>query len=178
MKITELNSLEINKMQTVKIELLCNVTKLNENGEEITEQIDLSEILKDGRPASYICEYITDKLLPLNKTINSCEKDYDFLDDDYLKYEMKGRTSNGISFTPSYMKGKNRAYCEDTYKKVLVNNDRYIINDISNPGYISFITLDSDFLLKSKEKVIKGYSKTKKIEDILNEARNYEKSKS
>jgi len=178
MEITKLNTLEVNTIQTVKIELICNITKLNENGEEITEQLDLSEVLKDGRPASYICEYISAKLLPLNKTMNTCEKDYDFLDENSLKYEMKSKTSYGISFTPSYMKGKNRIYCEDTYKKVLINNDRYIINDISVPGYLSFITLNSDFLLKSREKVIKGYSKTKKIEDIINEAKKYEESKS
>jgi len=133
---------------------------------ELTKE-ELTELFKDGRTTSRFMEKLATKWFP--ELTNVDVKNYDHVDTDGNKFEMKGFTKGGCDYCPSYMKGKDRTKDLNVVaEEVSEHKLTYIITDIVEFPKIRIRFTDGKELLKTYPK---GNIKLKEREDFFGSER-------
>ena len=95
---------------------------------------ELNEIYKDGREFAHIIE----QWIPIQPQYSSLTrvkgcKEYDFIDDENIKYDEKTFTCNGCRFSPSNMQGAGRTFDKEVFEKKAKNLIYCIVSNINFP---------------------------------------------
>ncbi len=91
---------------------------------------DVKEYFTDGRRVSFILERRLAYEVIHGRLALSEGADYDLIDKEGKKYEVRSITDNGIYFCPSYMIGSGRSFNEKGFLKKLKDIEGYIIADV------------------------------------------------
>ncbi len=113
---------------------------------------DVQQYFTDGRRVSFLLERRLAKEILKGKLADSEGKDYDVIDNDGKKYEVRSISKDGIYFCPSYMVGSSRSFNEIGFIKKAENIEGYILCDITLFPNIKF------YIVSAKE-VIDWYKK-------------------
>ena len=112
------------------IKEISSALKISEN--------DVKNYFTDGRRVSFILERRIAREILNGRLASNEGKDYDVLDSQGRKWEVRSISKNGIYFCPSYMVGSGRQFNEDGFLKKLDEIDGYIIADIESFPNIPF----------------------------------------
>lgn len=105
----------------------------------------VSNLIQDGRIAGLFAEPLVRKELKLHKPDNNCSKEYDAIDDDSHKYEIKIFNRKGCNFRPSYMKGVGRSFDATKFKNYLNSlHGLILVSCIDHPNWQVVIKKPSD----------------------------------
>lgn len=91
---------------------------------------DVREYLTDGRRVSFIIERRLAWENPGWKLAPTEGADYDLLDPDGGKWEVRSITRQGVYFNPSYQVGSGRAFNEAGFQEKLNAIEGFILSDI------------------------------------------------
>jgi hypothetical protein len=109
---------------------------------------DVREYFTDGRRVSFILERRIAREI-FNGSIASSEgAEYDILDKNGGKWEVRSISKDGIYFCPSYMVGSGRSFNEEGFLKKLKEIQGYIISDIESFPDIPFRIITTDQIKK------------------------------
>lgn len=121
---------------------------------------ELENVFKDGRAISHFLQEQAKYWFP--SLIRKDTKEYDFLDGENNKYEMKCFTKKGCKFCPSNMIGKGRKKDENRIKDISKYTS-YIICDVTSFPTIQIVFKKGKDLLSEYPKASIKYADRKNI---------------
>lgn len=109
---------------------------------------DVREYFTDGRRISFILERRIAREVMQGKIALSEGADYDIIDKDGLKWEVRSITKSGIYFSPSYMVGSGRSFDEAGFLLKLKEIAGYIVTDVDEFPTVPIKKISKDLILK------------------------------
>jgi hypothetical protein len=110
--------------------------------------MDVSAYFTDGRRISFILERRIAREVMQGKIATSEGSDYDIIDKDGQKWEVRSITRSGIYFCPSYMVGSGRSFNEDGFLIKLKEIAGYIVTDIDEFPNVPIKKVSKDQVLQ------------------------------
>jgi hypothetical protein len=109
---------------------------------------DVQEYFTDGRRVSFILERRIAREVFKGSLPPSEGADYDIVDSEGGKWEVRSISQSGVYFSPSYMVGSGRHFEKNGFLKKLKDINGYIIADIESFPNIPFWIIRSQQVLK------------------------------
>jgi len=124
---------------------------------KISEE-DVKLYFKDGRRASFIIERLLNHEVFHGRLPPNEGTDYDIIDNEGNKWEVKSLTKDGIYFCPSYMVGSGRSFDEKGFLRKLNDIKGYVVADITKFPNIPFWIVPKNKVLSWWKKKLLGYN--------------------
>lgn len=107
-------------------------------------ETEVKEYFKDGRRISFLLERRVAHEVLHGKLAQSEGEDFDVLDSNNKKWEVRSISKSGVYFCPSYMVGSGRNFEEGGFFKKLDNIEGYILFDIESFPNVPFWMVTSN----------------------------------
>ncbi len=118
------------------IEKIANALKISSD--------DVKQYFTDGRRISFILERRIAKEFFGGKIADSEGANFDFIDLDGKKWEVRSITKGGVYFCPSYMVGSSRCFEEKGFLDKLYSIEGYILCDITTFPNVPFWIISAE----------------------------------
>jgi len=119
---------------------------------------DVKLYFKDGRRASFIMERLIAYKVFHGSLSSNEGTDYDIIDNEGGKWEVRSLTKDGVYFCPSYMVGSGRDFDEVGFLTKLNNIKGYVIADITKFPNIPFWIIPKNKVMSCWKKKLLSYT--------------------